>query len=459
MPKDAPRWTLDELVDFEAALAEGRVAPPDTVTAVREAAAGLDGAAARRSGLKVWLEAVETRGTGAAFRSGLAMVSAGLCALGFAIGAGAVLGMLDADRGGLHVALFVAVLIGGQWLVLAMAALAWLARRRAADRFSLIQTLIARMAARLAGGTISAWWSRLVAADSTGRPALCWRIARSAQAAGIGFNLGIIAALGGLVLVRNVGFFWETTTEVAMHELLEKSCAWLAMPWSAWWPQAVPDAAVIEASRWLPGREAAPAPAAWWRFLLAATVVWGLLPRVLLWIMAWRGEQRSLAAMDFQARHHRALWRELNGAGRIDADDRPLDGVLVLDVGGSGVSPEALRPFLLRRLRVHPAGWHPVSVLDAGAEEVAAAAIAKAPAGVVFLSEGWALSPARMTALHAKVRKSAGPGVPLRFLVVNAGPDGRPMPPSAGEIREWERFTDSLGDPDLEAIGYHEDPS
>jgi hypothetical protein len=244
-----------------------------------------------------------------------------------------------------------------------------------------------------------------------------------------------------------------------MHELLDETCAWLAMPWSAWWPQAVPDAAVIESSRWMPGREAAPGPAAWWRFLLAATFVWGLLPRVLLWIMAWHGERRSLAAMDFQARHHRVLWRELTGAGRIEADDRPLDGVLVLDVGGTGVAPEALRPFLLRRLRVHPAGWHPVSVLDAGAEQVAAAALAKAPAGVVFLSEGWALSPARMSALHAKVRKAAGPGVPLRFLVVNSGPDGQPLPPDEEEKREWERFTDSLGDPDLEVMGYHESPS
>jgi hypothetical protein len=98
-------------------------------------------------------------------------------------------------------------------------------------------------------------------------------------------------------------------------------------------------------------------------------------------------------------------------------------------------------------------------VLDAGAEEVASAAMAKAPAGVVFLSEGWALSPARMTALHAKVRKAAGPGVPLRFLVVNSGPEGRPLPPAEDEKREWERFTDSLGDPDLEVVGYQENPS
>ena len=206
------------------------------------------------------------------------------------------------------------------------------------------------------------------------------------------------------MLVRHVGFFWETTTEVAMHSLLEKLARFLSTPWAAWWPDAVPDAAVIDASRWLPDHELPPGPAAWWQFLLMTTVFWGLLPRLVLWFLAWKAGRNALARLDFQSRGHRALWRDLTGAARVETDDRPLDGALVLDVGGSGLTADSLRPFLLRRLRVHVSAWHSVAVLDSGAEAEASRALAKAPAGVVLLAEGWALSPARMSALLAKIR-------------------------------------------------------
>ena len=131
--------------------------------------------------------------------------------------------------------------------------------------------------------------------------------------------------------------------------------------------------------------------------------------------------------------------------------------MLVLDVGGGGWRPEDLRPFLLRRMRVNPAAWHPVAVLDTGAEDLVSQALAKAPAGVVLLAEGWALSPPRMSALHARVR-AAAPEAPLRFLIADISPHGMPMAPGAAEGAEWERFVDSLRDPDAEVVLYETVP-
>jgi hypothetical protein len=284
------------------------------------------------------------------------------------------------------------------------------------------------------------------------RAAVLWRLARMAQAAGIFFNLGILCGLGGLVLVRHIGFFWETTTEVAMFSLLEKLSHFLALPWLAWWPGAVPNPDQINAACWQPGRELAPGPAVWWQFLLMVTFVWGLLPRLILWILAWHAGHRALARLDFQGRSHRALWREITGVDRVETDAPPLDGVLVLDVGGSGLTEQALRPFLLRRLRVHPAAWQSTAVLDPGAEEEAARALAKAPAGVVLLAEGWSLSPARMISLHGKIRACAGPEAPVKFLVANMGADLSPAAVTADECREWSRFVDSLRDPAAEVF-------
>jgi hypothetical protein len=187
-----------------------------------------------------------------------------------------------------------------------------------------------------------------------------------------------------------------------------------------------------------------------------ATLVWGLLPRLVLWMVAWNAGRKALGKLDFQSRAHRTLWRELTGTGRVETDDKPLDGVLVLDVGGSGLTEDVLRPYLLRRMRVHAAAWHSVAVLDPGAEAEASRALAKAPAGVVLLAEGWALSPARMSALFAKIRHNAGPQTPVKFLIANTGPGNQPLAPTPEERREWERFVDSLRDPEAEVFPYEE---
>lgn len=456
MAKDAGRWTLEDLIDFESEIAAATATPPELREAVAAAVRGLDGAAARRTGLRVWLDGVRTTSVGGKYTSALGLVGALLALAMFLTGVSGLLGMVERERAGVHVTLFLAILIGGQWLVLSLAAAAWLARRRAAGGFSAVQALAGKLARRLAGETDAPWWGRLMHGDGHARAAVLWRLARMAQAAGISFNLGVLCGLAGLVLVKHVGFFWETTTEVAMNALLEKAAGFLSAPWAAWWPGAVPDAAVIEVSRWVPDRELPPGPAAWWRFLLMTTLVWGLLPRLVLWFLAWGSGRRALSRLEFQARGHRALWRDLTGSSRVETDDRPLDGVVVLDVGGSGLTAADLRTFFLRRLRVHPVAWHSVGVLDPGAEAEAARALAKAPAGVVLLAEGWSLSPARMSALLAKIRSNSGPETPVKFLVANAGPGRQPAPPGPDERREWERFVDSLRDPEAEVFFFED---
>lgn len=459
MPEEPPPWTLESLVDLEQEIAMSTASPPAVRTAVISAVRGLDGAAARRVGLRVWLAEAGKTSAGSKFTGALAMVGGLLVTVTFLAGISAVLGMLDHERGGVNVVVFLAILIGGQWLVLVLALLGWTFRGHAAEGFSGVQAMVGRLARRFSGDQADAWWRNLMAGGGSPRAAVLWRLARLVQAAGVFFNIGILAGLAGLVLVKHVGFFWETTTETAMRSVLERAVAFLSIPWSAWLAEAVPGVSVIDASRWLPSRTTglAPGPAEWWEFLLMATVIWGLLPRAILWLLAWNAGRQALAKLDFQGRSHRALWRELLGSDRIETDGKPLDGVLVLDVGGSGLAAVDLRPFLLRRMRVNPAAWHSVAVLDAGAEEEAALAMAKAPAGVVMLSEGWSLSPARMVALHSKIRATVGPETPVKFLIANVSAGHLPISPTDDERREWESFVDSLRDPAAEVFIFGND--
>ncbi|MCX6879515.1 MAG: DUF2868 domain-containing protein [Verrucomicrobia bacterium] len=470
MARETQRWTLADLIDFEQGVVKfggaTGAATGDVRMAVAEAVRGLQGAAARRVGLRVWLNDVRSRAggddasAGRKFANALALVAGGLGLLMWLAGLSCVLGLLDRERGGLNVTLCLAVLLGGQWLVILAAAFGWLLRRRLGDGGSGLQALLGRLVRRLVGSRDEGWWRELMVGGGAARAALLWRLARLVQGAGVCFNLGIICGLAGLVLVKHVGFFWETTTTDAMRTGLQNAVHLLALPWSAWWPEAVPNAAVIDASRWLPGRAAglAPGPSEWWTFLLMAVLGWGLLPRAILWLLAWRLGGLALTKLEFQGRAQRALWRELTGIERAEADEKPLDGVLVLDVGGSGLTREMLRPFLLRRLRVHPAAWQAVAVLDSGAEAQAAQALALAPAGVVLLAEGWALSPARMTALHGQIRRLTDPATPVKFLVVNVDVAGHPVPPTAEEQREWVRYVDALRDPAAEVFRFEHLP-
>lgn len=449
-----PRWTLENLIDFEQALAAGKPVPGVVKEQVAIAARGLDGKQARRAGLKIWLASARCEpAAGARFQSAMRWLAFGLMVLGVATGAGWVSSLMNHALGGMNVVIFLAAVIGLQWGILAAAAFGWIFRSRTSVGLTAVQKLLGGLLRKLVKE--DGWWSRLSDGGSDARAALGWQVAGLAQMFGGFFNIGVIVALGGFVLTRNVGFYWETTTEEAMRGTLGSMVGFLSAPWAWFWPEAVPGAAVIDGTRLLShatGR-LAPGPEAWWLFLLAATFVWGLLPRLVLVYLSGWASRRALAAVDFQGRHHRALWRELTGTVRTEVEEKPLDGVLVLDVGGGGWNRESLRPFLLRKLRVHPAAWHSTAVLDEGEERQAAEAIAMAPAGVVLLAEGWALSPPRMKSLHEKIRALAGGEIPVKFLVANEA-SGEPVAPAAEEAEQWSRFVDGLRDPNAEVFPF-----
>ena len=129
------------------------------------------------------------------------------------------------------------------------------------------------------------------------------------------------------------------------------------------------------------------------------------------------------------------------------------DGVVVLDVGGSGVETGRLREFMLREMRVNPEARYEAAVLDESAEEEAWEAIRQAPLGVVYLVEGWSLSPKLMTAIHQRVR-SHGEERLVRFLVIGEVVDGVPGPPAKADFDQWKVFVDGLRDPAAEIVAF-----
>lgn len=118
-----------------------------------------------------------------------------------------------------------------------------------------------------------------------------WQMLAWSQVAAIAFNLAALATAAALIAFTDLAFGWSTTLRLDSGDVLNIVHV-LATPWAGWWPDAVPSLALIESSRFFrlasspPAAISAEALTGWWPFLLAAIVTYGLIPRIVLLIVA-----------------------------------------------------------------------------------------------------------------------------------------------------------------------------
>ena len=511
---------MRDLVDFESLA--GDVRTPDE-GAVQEAVKGLEGAEARRVGMKVWLDGVRRDGgefPGQIWASGRFVVGLLVGAVMFLTGIGMMVGMMDRERMAFHVPLLLGVSVGLPLLILITSLVGWLFRGSFSSGFDFLPKWLGWLVGKLGGaespgllqpavafgqsspaaspaalaretpdensasparsrlhggerqqaaavhglrrkaisGSLSVLAKSLRLEGGKGWEALGWNGVRLTQVGAVMFSAGLMAGLLGCIWFLEVGFYWESTTPEWMGDQISMVVGLLGFAWGWAFPEWVPSMEKIAMTRWSDGEIMAgrmQSAATWYPFLFASIFCWGLLPRLLFWGYAALRERKALGALDFQSKRHRELWREIIWTRRADVSEAPLDGVLVLDVGGTGLQENDVRGYLLRRLRVNPGEWFEVGVWDGKSEAVVAESIRNAPAGVVLLAEGWALSPPRMIALCRQIRSLAKAGTPIYFLVVNVGSDGKLAEVRAEEKTVWKDFADSLADAALEVF-FHE---
>ena len=438
VPKKSDRWTLAELIDFETALAAwtGKGAP--RLTAEKNRAAGM----------KRWLEKAGRAGLGARWVASLSLAGSLLALLFAGLGATTAWGTFDREIGGVHVIWFLAVALFLPWCFLIGGLITWLLRGRVAAS-GLTAWVVDQLSVRLAGKKARGAIERVRASGELSK-VMGWRFARLSQWVAGAFHGGALAGLGAMVLFKQVGFYWETTTERAMEGFLAKAVHVLSLPWASFAPWAVPD---VEASRrgpeWSGGGED------WWPFLILTLLVWGVLPRVLLVTYAAVKERRALAALTFQAPDHRKLWRAMTGVKRGEEYSGPVDGALVVALEGAEPPQDVLRPYLLRVLRMNPTGWERLGVLDADHEEAARQALAKAPAGIVLLAEGWSLAPRSVTKALDEVAAKAGERRVV-LLIGNPTPEGGMQAVDADQRGQWEQFMDARKGSEVELVFFEE---
>lgn len=457
------KWSLDDLVEFEARLHESasedsleeRRSYREAVAEVRKWPKGE--AARRRMGLRLWLEAGSAEaGDEIGSRVGGALRVAGILlgAIAVLAGIGVMRGLLtDVFVRSYNVWLFLAATLGVQWLILLGGLVGYSFVRRQSGALSLFQQLGSGVVRRLAGGLDKSVWRSLLEGGAGYRSALSWRLARLTQGVAVLFNVGLLAGFFGCLFFLSVRFYWESTFEGSGWGLVN-FMEGMALPWSWSGIGAAPGQDDIQYTileKIFYEREEVQKM---WPFLMMSVLVYGFLPRVMLWMWCLRKERGSLGALSFQAPRHRDLWRRLTKVERSLASKGPGDGVVLLDVGGTGVKIEQVREFLLRELRVNPQASFTAGVLDESREREALKAIEEAELGVVFLVEGWALSPKQIRALYDRVRAVGGEELPVNFLVLGELDEGDPGAPSEEDWQQWKAWVDSLQDPSAEAVAF-----
>ncbi len=334
MPAPAPHALgLDDLVDLEARIAEDAAAEPEALRdrdgrIAQTLAAGPDDRPALIGG---WLAALRAAGPtpGARIARAIRLGRAALVVAGLVIGWGTGAWLMAYDgRTPVNVIHALAVLVGLQLGLLLLLLLGLAARRLLnRDRMPLLGDLeaVARAIIQLADRLLmrgdaafrahdpdrrAAWragWHRLRARRSLYREVERWHALGALQGFGVAFNIAALGAIMVAVGTSDLAFAWATTLEVdpAGFSALIRA---LAAPWAWLWPEAAPDVALVEATRYsrleaayvAAGDGRAPdgvAIGGWWRFLVMATAVYGLLPRVAAWLWAQRRARRALATL------------------------------------------------------------------------------------------------------------------------------------------------------------------
>lgn len=123
---------------------------------------------------------------------------------------------------------------------------------------------------------VSAWWQPT--------PKQYWWLLSRLHWLWVVFACGILLMFLLLLVFSDLAFGWSSTL-LSNNQLVLPIFQGISLPWQAFWPQAVPDLALLEKTHFARIEQTTSRfdeASRWWSFLLASLLVYNLLPRLLL---------------------------------------------------------------------------------------------------------------------------------------------------------------------------------
>ncbi|WP_138439790.1 DUF2868 domain-containing protein [Marinobacter alexandrii] len=288
-------------------------------------------------------------------------------------------------------------------------------------------------------------------------------MARAAHLGGISFAVAGVLTLVLMVVVQDLAFGWSTTLDTGAsgyHQLLTT----LAAPWAAFWPAAVPDLALVEATRFFRAEAGTGAIAPerwghWWPFVTMLWISWVLVPRLLLFlasILLLRRKARQLLAN--HPAMHALLYRMETptldtGNHHNDADDLPdtdthislqplPDSNLLLCWAGAG-EPALPQTLVGEYTQLFPAGGRASLAEDQAALANIANQLATSPKpAVIVITRSWEPPTGELEDFLASARELWPTGTRVALVPLSLDSEREPEP---HQLSQWLRFADRLG--------------
>ncbi|QSP95632.1 DUF2868 domain-containing protein [Marinobacter salinisoli] len=292
------------------------------------------------------------------------------------------------------------------------------------------------------------------------QPAL---MARASHLGGLSFATTGLLTLLVMVVVQDLAFGWSTTLNTAAdryHQLI----LWVSVPWHWVWPAAVPDLALVEATRFFRagGQSNAVNPeqwGQWWPFVVALWGVWVLLPRLALSLfsaLVIRGKARQL--LNNHPAMHALMYRmetptidtgnEHNDAGDMPDTSTPTGlsplpaSNLILAWAGAD-KPELPQGLMGPDTQVFGAGGRATLAEDHRAIGHIAEALAGQPGGAVLVvTRSWEPPTGELQDFLETALETWPPHVVVHLVPLSPDPN---QPPDDRQLRQWLRFAHRTG--------------
>lgn len=496
---------LTDLVELEAQIALERERDPEDLHA-RDRAIGAELEArgadfSDRDGLlSAWVDGLTTRGAATGLGPKVAaahrLATYGLVLTGVALGWGTATVTLAYDgRDPINVLEYLLAVVGSQVVLLGLLVLGVLLARFGAripvvgDVQAILGWMVRGLERRVEKASLhidsdrrTAWQvvqARLRARASLYTNVERWVLLAMTQSFAVAFNAAVLLAGLRLVLFSDLAFAWNTTLELSTARFAEIVQA-AGLPWHALWPQAVPSPHLVEVTRYSrlegayvhasAGRSADPsAVGQWWRFLVAATVAYGFLPRLSLLTAALIGRARALRRLPLDTPDVDRILRRMRAPRvRTQAEQTPTDGpdlsparpvASASQAGAAGatvilwrdvpLTDPATRAVVRAVLDVEPGEVARAGGMDFAADGALLAGLSKQPGPVVLIAEAWEAPDKGTRRFLAQVRESLGPQLVIHVLLIGEADTTGPGRPAPGDLELWRDRLGLLGDPYL----------
>ena len=440
------RWKIEEIVDFEACvhqfhedIAGDELIRSNTIEPLLEQRPDLEGENRKELAFFSWsrhrLKQVKTDPSEYWVQT-YQLFTKLIIFIGFLLGVGSVLGMVNWESKTLNIALMLGVFLFLPW---GLFILCWVVSKCSGGNASMSAQWLQNKLKKL---LVKRGYSLDRLPISLKTP-IARSVFLSFQKASISFGLAGIVSMLCVVFFVDIHFYWESSLGEGMKDVWYEICGVLSLPW-AWSGYGVPNLEDVNAVQMIrgEGEESQQVQLTWALFSVGVIMVWSFVPRVLLMLWGKMRLRSALKNVKFEEKGHRQLWRRLYIKKVTSNHTVDEDAAILVDFGGWKFPEEKLRPFLLQRLRLNPCHSGVLGTLDQSNEKELLGLIGEHDYPVIVCCEASEFSPPALQASLQKFRAYRA-DVEMHVVVVGEGAEHEEEPEW---MQVWNTWIDELAD-------------